>query len=104
MAVGQDRDCTEVWNDLWDNSGDAMPLARAEKLKRFGEHFGAMELRRLQVTVDDVVAAGMVAVPQRCCGVFSYCAAPNNPWAQCGGLLTKKIGGRQMLPVKSRDK
>ncbi len=67
-----------------------MPLARAENLKRFGEHFGAMELRRLQVTVDDVIAAGMVAVPQKCCGVFSYCVAPNNPWAQCGGLLTNK--------------
>lgn len=48
LAVGQDRDCADVWNDLWDNSGDAMPLARAENLKRFGEHFGAMELRRLQ--------------------------------------------------------
>ena len=37
LAVGQDRDCTDVGNDLWDNSGDAMPLARAENLKRFGE-------------------------------------------------------------------
>ena len=90
FAAEQDRDCTDAWNDLWDNSGDAMPLARSGNLKRFGEHFGAIELRRLQVTVDDAIAAGMVVVPQKCCGVFSYWVAPNNPWVQCGGLLTNK--------------
>ncbi len=79
LAVGQDLDCIDVSNDLWDNSGDAMPLARSENYKRLGEHFGAMDLRLLQVTVDDVMAAGLVVVPQKCCGVFSYWGAPNNP-------------------------
>ncbi len=34
LAVGQDLDCIDVSNDLWDNSGDAMPLARSENYKR----------------------------------------------------------------------
>ncbi|MDG2013480.1 MAG: GNAT family N-acetyltransferase [Pirellulaceae bacterium] len=86
-ASERDRHFENPWNELWDRSGDASPLARLETLVDFGDAFDKSDLRRLQVSVSGTIAAGMVLVPQKRWGVFSYWAAPNNPWVQCGGLL-----------------
>ena len=82
--------CTEsdaAWNRLWEATGEASPLARAELLELYQDAFCSQSIQRLGVTEEGCLAAGLTLVPQRRFGFLTRWVSPDNPWVQCGGLL-----------------
>ena len=65
-------------------------MARAECLAPFVDGFGLPGPRHLLVSANNQQVAGIALVEDRHWRLFHRFSSANNPWLQCGGLLTDK--------------
>lgn len=82
------RECTAAWDDLWRQSAVALPIARAEPIAQFVEHFGhADALHALAVERDDRLLAALPLVAGQVMRVTRGLMLPSNDLTWAGDLL-----------------
>ncbi len=87
-SIDQLRAAAPEWDDLWWRSEVETPLARAELLAQWLEHFGQKRAFRALVVADrQRWVAALPLIGSRVGHAIPAGAMPCNPWACCGELL-----------------
>ena len=82
------RAATSRWNYLWQRSEVCVPLARADFIDQWLEHFGpTAPFLGLVVEGSGGFVAALPLVGAGSSRLLRYGAMPSNPWAMCGDLL-----------------
>ncbi|MBN1396052.1 MAG: GNAT family N-acetyltransferase [Pirellulales bacterium] len=87
-SIEQLRNSAAAWDDLWWRSDVALPLARAETLAQWVEHFHPeTEFHALVVEEDGRWITALPLVGRRLGWLLPSGAQPGNAWSPCGEML-----------------
>jgi CelD/BcsL family acetyltransferase involved in cellulose biosynthesis len=87
-SIDELRFWSDGWDDLWQRSDVRSPLARAETIAQWIEHYApAARLHFLVVEAGGKVMAALPLVSRRLGGVVEVGGLPANSWGLCGDLL-----------------
>jgi CelD/BcsL family acetyltransferase involved in cellulose biosynthesis len=87
-STEQLRRVAEAWDDLWQRSDVASPLARAEAIALWIEHFApAARIDCLAIEDQGHLVAALPLVGMRLRGLLPVAGLPANPWSVNGDLL-----------------
>jgi CelD/BcsL family acetyltransferase involved in cellulose biosynthesis len=77
-----------AWDDLWSRSEVTTPMARAEFVAHWADHFAPQgSFHAIAVAEGDRLIAALPLVGRRVKRVLRTLALPTNPWASSGDLL-----------------
>lgn len=90
-SLGELRASAERWDDLWQRSAVAMPMARAEFVAQWVEQFApSADFHAIVVEHEGRWVAALPLVAMRLHGVLPAGTMPVNDWAYGGGLLLER--------------
>ena len=87
-SISELREVASSWDDLWNRSSVAIPLARAEMVAQWVERFQADgRFYAIVVEKDGRYLAALPLVETKKAKFISAGANPSNAWSMCGQLL-----------------
>lgn len=87
-SANEVRSVSTDWNDLWQRSEVALPIARAELIAQWLDHYGPnAKVKALAVEQDGRFIAALPLVRGRLKGALPIARLPRNNWSWAGDLL-----------------